>query len=138
MWFLRKWHCIPKRYHCFKITLNLVPMTNDDDNDFLLTIIADQYILMVYGLWLGYSILGMKTVTFDKYIWLGIQHMQLVLQELLKSYTSLSPSGISHWNQDQYNFKCAKKRVATFVLAVIYSSESALTITDWIRSKSFL
>ena len=26
---------------------------NDDDNDYLLTIIADDYILMVFGLWLA-------------------------------------------------------------------------------------
>ena len=51
---------------------------------------------MVSRLWLGYSILGMKIVTFDKYTF-GNTHMQLAPQELLvflKSYTSLSPSGI--------------------------------------------
>ena len=47
----------------------------------LLTIIADEYILTVFGLWLGYSILGMKIVTVDKCI--GNTHMQLVPQELL-------------------------------------------------------
>ena len=42
----------------------LVPMTNDEDNDFLLNDIriADYYILMVFGLWLDYSIFGMKIV----------------------------------------------------------------------------
>ena len=37
-----------------------IPLPKDDNNEFLLTIIADLYILMVFGLWLGYSILGMK------------------------------------------------------------------------------
>ena len=68
---------------------------NDDDNDYLLTIIADDYILMVFGLWLGYSSLGMKTVTVDKYIW---EHTHAISPsrsiDVLKSYTSLSPSGI--------------------------------------------
>ena len=60
-----------------------MPLPNDDDNDFLLTIIADWCILIAFGLWLGYSILGMNIITVDKYIILGIQHMQLVLQDLL-------------------------------------------------------
>ena len=37
-----------------------------DDNDFLLTIIIHWYFLMVFELWLGYSILGMKIVTADR------------------------------------------------------------------------
>ena len=38
-------------------------------------IIADEYILMVFGLWLGYSILGMQIVTVDKCIdWCMIQN----------------------------------------------------------------
>ena len=34
-----------------------MPITNDDDDDILLTVIADWYILMVFGLWLGYIML---------------------------------------------------------------------------------
>ena len=52
---MNKWRHIPNDYN--------------DNDDCLLTIIADEYILMVFGLWLGYSILGMKTVTVDKCIW---------------------------------------------------------------------
>ena len=52
---MNKWRHIPNDYN--------------DNDDCLLTIIADEYILMVFGLWLGYSILGMKTVSVDKCIW---------------------------------------------------------------------
>ena len=65
---------------------------NDDDNDYLLTIIADDYIIIVFGLWLGYSSLGMKIVTVEKEYTHAISPSRIT--DVLKSYTSLSPSGI--------------------------------------------
>ena len=51
---------------------------------------------MMFGLWLGYSILGMKIVTVDKCIW---EYTHAIspsrITGVLKSYTSLSPSGIA-------------------------------------------
>ena len=51
--------------------------------------------LMVFGLWIDYSILGMKIRTTDKYI-LEYTHATETLRitGVLKSYASLSPSGI--------------------------------------------
>ena len=50
---------------------------------------------MMFGLWLGYNILGMKIVTADKCIW---EYTHAIspsgITGVLKSYNSLSPSGI--------------------------------------------
>ena len=61
----------------------------------MLTIIADEYILMVFGLWLRCSILGMKIVTVDKCIWeytYAISPSKIT--GVLNHTHSLSPSGI--------------------------------------------
>ena len=69
-----------------------IPMTIMMMTTVVLT--AEEYILMVFGLWLGYSILWMKIVTIDKCIWDYTHAISPSrITGILKSYTSLSPSG---------------------------------------------